>query len=107
MAKLQSFSGTITVSGGAGTATTSSFYALENSGGKLKQIIIEPPNEGDLYDFQLENPNSKRIFREKNVTGTMDRDRDILTIRGTHTLRISNAKSDGIYTYTLVFDANW
>ena len=100
------YSATITVVSGIGTVVLSSFYPMKHSGGSIEQVIITPPTSDSEYDFYILNPESTRIYQEKNKKGTFNSDKQVNTIAGIHTLGIENG-TDGDYTVELTFRGDW
>lgn len=98
---------TITVSGGSGTVSTSTFKPLENSGGVIKRIVIVPERTTDKYSFYIKNPSSRRIYNAKNKENEYIDDREIIFEKGTYTLGMDAESSDGVYTVSVTFEFLW
>lgn len=107
MAKNQIYSTEVTVSSGSGSEETDDFLPMEDAGGRIVQVIVEPPTENHGYTFSILNSRSKTIYKKKNVIGTLNDDREITTIKGTHTLSFSDSSDDGIYTVEVTYAPNW
>ena len=89
---IRSFATTITVTNGVGETTTTLDLTLKNSGGYIEQVIVNPRSDIVQYDFVIENPNSRRVYVRRAVTGDIFEDRHI-PARGIYTLKIENAAS--------------
>ena len=106
MAKTISQSFTLTVSGGTGSTTTADFLPMNFSGGKIKRIVVIPPDEAANHTFSIEDATSG-IYKMGSKTGTYIADREVTFEKGTHTLKFDNETTDGIFIVRGVFELDW
>lgn len=99
------YSTTITVSSGVGSITTATFLPMKNSSGKIVRLLIIPPNESFKYGIYVSDA-TRRIYERKGKVGTSIADREIDTVKETHTIGLENA-TNGVYTLDMVFRPDW
>ena len=73
--------------------------------GLCRQFIVNPPGGAGTYHIELLNHNSEVIYKREGESGTLA---ELLTLPvvGHYTFKISNASSDGTYTFRLLVETN-
>lgn len=93
----QSLALSITVSGGAGVGTITSYWAI------ARWVRVCPINETDTYDLTIKDADGKIMVVRTSQLGTMS-ERLEISMGIMRTITIANATADG--TYVVKFDLN-
>lgn len=92
--------GTMTLTGGAGTAT-SSVNVSDCRGKEMSQLIIDP-SSAITYDISILDENNREVWRREDHTGDFNETGCELPLLAAYTLKVENGSATTDVYYRLV-----
>ena len=103
--QLRSFNTDITVTDGVGSVNvvTLEWFPIRDAGGFIRQVIVTAPREDTLFNFRIENANSKTVYRKKNQTGEIVDSCEVPVIGNLTFYVYDSSIPSGVYNMEVMF----